>query len=193
MDQSDTDWPLLLATDLDHYFKELVLTYQHRLYAFALRQTGSSQDAEDIVQEALIRAYYALDDYSPQRLRALKIQPWLYKIALNVFYNRIRSSRLQVVPLDTSENSALLAIEGDWREQPDMLLEDTESLHELEALVARLPEQYREAVNLYYFESFSYREIAELLNQPMGTIKSSLHRGLRVLRTMLTAQRREVR
>ena len=141
----------------------------------------------------MIRAYYALDDYSPQRLRTLKIQPWLYKIVLNVFYNRIRSSRLQVVPLDTSENSALLAIEGGWREQPDMLLEDTESLHELEALVARLPEQYREAVNLYYFEGFSYREIAELLNQPMGTIKSSLHRGLRVLRTLLTAQRREVR
>ena len=193
MDQGDTDWPVLLATDLDYHFKELVLTYQHQLYAFALRQTGSPQDAEDIVQEALIRAYYALDDYSPQRLRALKIQPWLYKIVLNVFYNRVRSSRLQVVPLDTTENSALLAIEGDWREQPDMLLEDTESLHELEALVARLPEQYREAVNLYYFEGFNYREIAELLNQPMGTIKSSLHRGLRVLRTMLTAQRREVR
>jgi len=46
MDQGDTDWPTLLATDLDHHFKELVLTYQHRLYGFALRQTGSSQDAE---------------------------------------------------------------------------------------------------------------------------------------------------
>ena len=189
MAQSDEQLRQLLATDLDRYFEQLVLSYQHRLYAFALRQAGSPQDAEDIVQEAFIRAYYALGDYPTERTQALKLQPWLFKITLNVFYSRLRTARLQLAPLDMSEESMHLDIENDWREQPDVALEDSERVHELEALVCTLPEQYREAINLYYFEDLSYREIAELLNQPVGTVKSSLHRGTRLLRKTLETQK----
>src|ERR1700726_138233 len=76
----------LLATDLDRHFQHLVLSTQQRLFVFALRQTGSPQDAEDIVQETFIRAYHALTDYPAERIRIMKFQSWLYKIALNIFY-----------------------------------------------------------------------------------------------------------
>ena len=188
---SDGQLSMQLAADLDCYFSQLVLTYQHRLYAFALRQSGSRQDAEDIAQEAFIRAYYALCDYPPERIRLIKLQPWLYKITLNVFYERLRQARLPLVPLDVTEESIHLDIEDDWREQPDAALENREGIHELEALVHTLPKQYREAVNLFYFEDLSYREIGELLNCPLGTVKSNLHRGTKLLRKTLEIQKRE--
>lgn len=188
-EMSATGLPALLATSVNRYFGQLVLDYQQRLYAFALRQTGCAQDAEDIVQEGLIRAYYALGDYPPERVRMLKLQPWLYKIVLHVYYNRLRQSRLHVVTLDAPEESNVLDIEDDAREQPEAIFEEAERLRELESLVATLPEQYRVAVSLYYFEELSYREIAELLNQPLGTVKSNLHRGTRLLRAALAQPR----
>ena len=189
MDQSDMSLPALLAMDLDRYFHQLVQAYRPRLYTFVSRQGSSPHDAEDIVQEALIRAYYALGDYPEERVRALKLQPWLYKITLNEFYNPARRSRLRCVPLDLSEESALLEVEDDWREQPDVIVEGTERLRELEALVVTLPRQYREAVNLYYFEDMTYQEIAEMLGQPLGTVKSNVHRGIRLLRKALETQK----
>src|SRR2546430_12449658 len=97
----------LLATDLNGYFSQLMLSSQQRLYAFALRQAGSPQDAEDIVQEAYIRAYHALADYPPERIRTMKLQPWLHKITLHIFYRHKSSSQLSYLPLDLSEDSML--------------------------------------------------------------------------------------
>ncbi len=161
-----------LATDLDNAFTRLVSVYQHRLYAFLLRQTGSPQDAEDIVQEAFIQAYFALGAYPVQRVRTLKIHPWLYKIALNIFYNRRRTSRLQYTSLDEPKGEQHLELEDEVNRQPEAIFEGHESVRELEMLVVRLPEQYREAVNLYYFVGLSYQEIADVLNLPMGTVKT---------------------
>ncbi len=177
----------LLATDLDRYFYRLVLYTQQRLFAFALRYTGNRQDAEDIVQEAFIRAYHALADYPAERIRALKVQPWLYKITLHIFY-RHQSSQPQYLPLDLSEESTLFELEDDEREQPERALENKEEVRELEALLAQLPEQYRVAVSCYYFEELSYREIADLLNQPIGTIKTHVHRGMLLLRKTVAMQ-----
>lgn len=172
----------LLATDLKRYFQQLVLSFQQRLYAFALRQTGSPQDAEDIVQEAFIRAYHALADYPAERIREMKLQPWLYKITLHILYRSRSSMRLQYTSLDLLEESALLTIEDDEGEQPEKILENREELQQLETMIAQLPQKYRTAVNCYYFEELSYREIAELLNQPVGTVKSTVHRGTLLLR-----------
>lgn len=172
----------LLATDLNSYFPQLMLNYQQRLYAFALRQTGSPQDAEDIVQEAFIRAYHALADYPAERIRMIIFQPWLYKITLNVFYRQRKNTHFQYASLDLSEESAYLEIEGDENEQPEHILENREDLRELGELIARLPEQYRIAVSCYYLDELPYREIADLLNQPVGTIKSHVHRGTLLLR-----------
>ena len=173
----------LLATNLDRYFPQLVLSTQQRLYAFALRQVANPQDAEDIVQEAFIRAYHALKTYPADRIRFMKIQPWLYKITLHIFYRQSSNeSRLQYTPLDISEESADCEIEDNEDERPEKILEDREKRRNLEAMISCLPEQYRISVSCYYFAELSYREIAELLQQPIGTIKSNVHRGTQLLR-----------
>jgi RNA polymerase sigma-70 factor, ECF subfamily len=172
----------LLATDLNGYFSHLLLRYQQRLYTFALRQSGNPQDAEDIVQESFIRAYHALADYPAERIRMMKLQPWLYKITLNVFYRQKSNAWQKDAPLDLSEESIHLEIEDDERVQPEHIVEDKEALRELEEMLSRLPEHYRLAVSCFYFDELSYREIADLLNLPIGTIKSQVHRGMLLLR-----------
>ena len=114
MDPGDSDILALLATDLRHSYERLVSIYWYRLKIFVLRQLKSPQDAEDIVQEAFVRAYYALERYPAQRILALKIRPWLYKITWSVYCNYMERSKLQQsMPLDTSEDSALLELEDD--------------------------------------------------------------------------------
>src|SRR5438270_12672553 len=89
-----------LATDLDGHFEHLVRTYQDRLYGFALRLTGSRQDAEESTQDAFVRAYRALQGYAEDRRRALRLRPWLYQITLNVVRNRVRRPALVAVSVD---------------------------------------------------------------------------------------------
>lgn len=192
MEQQSRDLPALLATDLDGHFGQVVLVYRHRLHVFALRQTGNAQDAEEIVQETFLRAYHALKNYPVARIRTLHIQQWLYKITLNVFRNRARRAEPQSVPLDVSEESPMLEIE-DQSGGPDAEVSRSEWKRELERWVATLPEPYRSAVNLHYFEELSLREVAELLNQPAGTVKTNVHRGLQLLRRDLKTQANEWR
>lgn len=172
----------LLATDLDCSFRQLVLTYQHKLYAFALRLSGTAQDAEDIVQDALLGAYITLMHYSPERIRTLKLRAWLYRLTLNVFRNSKRRLLLDVVPHDLSDEEMVQDLAGAEQERPDLLYEQTENLYELAAMLNILPEHYREVIICYYFEDLAYQEIATLLDQPLGTVKSRLHRGLQLLR-----------
>ena len=192
MEQQSRDLPALLATDLDGHFGQVILVYQHRLHVFALRQTGNAQDAEDIVQETFLRAHHALKNYPVARIRTLHIQPWLYKITLNVFRNHARRIEPQSVPLDVSEESSMLEIE-DQSGDPDAEVSRREWKRELERWVATLPEPYRSAVNLHYFEDLSLREVAELLNQPVGTVKTNVHRGLQLLRRTLKTRVNEWR
>lgn len=180
-----------LAADVDSYFERLVLLFQDRLYAFALRLTHSPQDAEEIAQDAFIRAYQALGGYAPERIATLALRPWLYQITLNVFRNRVRSRQLTVVPLDELGQHAAAELADD-HELPDAALERLEREQELGALVAALPERYRVAVVLRHIEGFGYGEVAELLSQPIGTIKANVHRGTRLLRAALEQQMQEV-
>src|SRR3979411_1838570 len=89
-----------LAEDLDGHFEDFVRTYQDRIYAFALRLTGSRQDAEESTQDAFVRAHRALVGYAPERRRELHLRAWLYQIVLNVVRNRVRRHTLTVVGLD---------------------------------------------------------------------------------------------
>lgn len=192
MEQHSQGLPALLATDLDGHFGQLMVMYQPRLRAFALRHTGNAQDAEDIVQETFLRAHHALKNYPVARIRTLQIQQWLYKITLNVFRNRARRVEPQSALLDVSEGSPILEIE-DQCGGPDEEVHQREWRRELERWVATLPEPYCTAVNLHYFEDLSLREVAELLNQPVGTVKANVHRGLELLRKGLKTQASEWR
>jgi RNA polymerase sigma factor (sigma-70 family) len=90
-------------------FESIVDDYQRRLYGFALRMTGNREDAEEIVQDAFVRAYRALAKMDPQQRAELRLQPWLYTITLNVTRNRLRSKRPTNVALDAlADPDALL-------------------------------------------------------------------------------------
>jgi RNA polymerase sigma factor (sigma-70 family) len=148
MDQGEDDLPARLATDLDPSFERLMLAYWHQLYAFVLRRVESQQDAEDIVSEAFVRAYLALKGYPAERVRTLKLRPWLYKIAYHEYCRFIGRSRLPSVPFALEEMGMGVEQEEDQRKQPELFFERAERRQELETLVAALPDRFREAVDI---------------------------------------------
>jgi RNA polymerase sigma-70 factor (ECF subfamily) len=191
MQADDGDLAGLLAADVRGVFRSVVETYQHRLYSFTYRLTGSPHTAEDIVQETFVRAYVACMTYTPERVRTLKLRPWLYKVALNEFHHHARGGQLHVIPLDLSEGSQALALEDEAAERPELLVESREQRQELESALLQLPERYRIPIFCVYFEHLSYQETAELLDQPVGTVKSAVFRGVRHLRALLATEGRE--
>jgi RNA polymerase sigma-70 factor (ECF subfamily) len=177
--------PAALAVDLDGNFMRLVEVYQDRLYAFALRLSGNPEDAEEIIVDALVRAYQALGQYASERIQALALRPWLYQITLNVFRNRIRGRRLRIVSRHLTDETAAMNVEADETERPDAVLERAELRQTLATLIADLPERERVVVVLRHVQGFGYHEIATCLRQPVGTVKANVHRGIRRLREAL--------
>jgi RNA polymerase sigma-70 factor, ECF subfamily len=177
-----------LAADLDGSFARLVLAFQDRLYAFAYRVSGSRPDAEEIVQDSFVRAYRALQSYPEARIKELLLKPWLYQITLNLCRNRLRSRNQREVPLDRAIDGAPIDLPDDEVCRPDALFEQTEQRGEIARLVAALPERYRVAVVLRYVEELPYADIAAILDQPVGTAKSNVHRGIGMLRASLSAR-----
>jgi RNA polymerase sigma-70 factor (ECF subfamily) len=178
-----------LGDDLDGHFETLVRAYGDRLYAFALRLTGSPPDAEEIAQDAFVRAYHALQRYEPERIRDLALRPWLFQIALNVTRNRVRGKRPRLVSLDAAngDDDASWSLEppADERDGPEAAAVRLDQGAELAALVVALPGRYRAAVVLRHVEGLAYAEIAAALAQPVGTVKANVHRGIRLLREAL--------
>jgi RNA polymerase sigma-70 factor, ECF subfamily len=153
-------------------FEQMVESHQHRIFGFALSLSGNPADAEEIAQDAFVRAHRALEKYDEQRVRELKVSAWLHTIALNVFRNRVRRKLRETVPLEAVAEP-----------HANGLL--PEELHELRQAVLRLPPRYREAVVLRHVQGFSYEEIAGVLGVPAGTAKSDVHRALAILKEEL--------
>jgi RNA polymerase sigma-70 factor, ECF subfamily len=165
-----------LAADLARGFEALVHAYQHRLYAFALSMSGEPADAEEIAQDAFVRAHGALSRYPSRRIQTLRLNAWMHQIALNVFRNRARKRRLRVVPLDPDAPIA------DSAAGPERQALSRAALRELANLVSGLPEHQRAAVVLRCVQGMTYAEVAALMGQPEGTVKASVHRGLQTLK-----------
>jgi RNA polymerase sigma-70 factor (ECF subfamily) len=178
-----------LAADLDGAFEELVRAYQDRLYSFALRLTGSTRDAEEIAQDAFVRAYRALVRYPADRIETLKLRAWLFQVTVNVARNRGRARRLAEVPLVSPDGAhdVLADRADDLEEGPEQAAERRDEETQMAAIVASLPERYRAAVVLRHIQGLSYPEIAAALGQPSGTVKSNVHRGVAALRAALDA------
>jgi RNA polymerase sigma-70 factor (ECF subfamily) len=163
--------------------------YQRRLYGFALRMTGNREDAEEIVQDAFVRAFRALGKMSEEQRRELRLQPWLYTITLNVTRNRLRSKRPTNVALDAlADPDALLNHTQEGPEQPEAIVERSADMVLVEQALLQLPMHLRAAATLRFIEGRSHPEIAEILNQPIGTVKSHVHRAVRILRRILGPQ-----
>ncbi len=170
-------------------FERIVDEYQRRLYGFALRMTGNREDAEEIVQDAFVRAFRALGKMSPEQRAELRLQPWLYTITLNVTRNRLRSKRPTNVALDAlADPDALLNNTQEGPEQPEQIVERGTDMALVEQALLQLPMHLRAAATLRFIEGRSHPEIAEILNQPIGTVKSHVHRAVRILRRILGPQ-----
>jgi RNA polymerase sigma-70 factor, ECF subfamily len=170
-------------------FDRIVDDYQRRLYGFALRMTGNREDAEEIVQDAFVRAYRALGKMSLEQRSDLRLQPWLYTITLNVTRNRLRSKRPTNVALDAlADPDALLRESHEGPPQPETIVEQNAEVALVERALLQLPMHLRAAATLRFIEGRSHPEIAEILNQPIGTVKSHVHRAVRILRRILGPQ-----
>lgn len=175
----EADLNELLASDVDAGFEPMVRAYGQRLFAFVYAMSGNAADAEEVTQDAFVRAHRALRRYEPQRVRELRLSAWLHRIALNVLRNRLRGNRPRVVPLDRELPLA------DGAPGPEREVLARAELHELARELGRLPEPHRAAVVLHSVQGMSYAEAGSLLGQPEGTVKSNVHRGLATLRRRL--------
>jgi RNA polymerase sigma-70 factor (ECF subfamily) len=156
--------------------QQLVDDHYQCLYRYAYRLAGTSADAEDLTQEAFCKAQNQLGQLrDPQRARA-----WLFSILRNAYLHRARSQRQHPhVALDSI---------GDLAEPPPGPLPEVEP-ERLQRVLNELDEVFRTPVILYYFEDFSYRDIAEQMELPIGTVMSRLARAKAYLRSRLTEAR----
>jgi len=182
--------PDRLARDLDGSFEELVLAHERLVFGLALRVVGDRGDAEEVAQDTFERAYWALAGYPAERVAAMRLRPWLARIALNLARNRLRRRPPPARPL-TDGDGQPLAVAAPAAAEPAQVAERGQERELLAALLAGLPRPWREAVVLRHVEGLPYAEVAEVLGRPVGTVKTHVHRGVRQLRDDL--ERREER
>jgi len=167
-------------------FEQQAMPYLDQLYGAALRMTRNPADAEDLVQETYLKGFAAFDSFT----QGTNLRAWLFRILTNTFINAYRKKQRE--PFQSGSDDLT-----DWQ------LHDAEShtstglrSAEMEALdritdsdvvqaMSNLPEDYRLAVYLADVEGFSYKEIAEIMETPVGTVMSRLHRGRKLLREQL--------
>lgn len=150
-------------------FGELVRLHQAGVYNTAYRMTGNRQEAEDIAQEAFLRAFRALHSLDPARPPG----PWFRKIAVNVCLNRLE--KRQLLPID----EALPAPSPD--PLPEAQTIERERSRQVRAALLTLPPRYRAALELRHFAGLSYAEMAEALGRPLSDVKSDLFRARKLL------------
>ena len=145
------------------------MTYQHRVFGVALRMLGSAAEAEEVAQEAFVRAHRALADFRGDA----KLSTWLYAITSRLCLNRLASGERRLV---RQGEDTLLRL-SDAAPPPDAALERHELETALARAIAELPEDRRIVVVLRDLEGLSYEEIAEALDLELGTVRSRLHRA----------------
>jgi len=151
---------------------ELIDAHYEPLYRYAFRLTGSAADAEDLTQEAFGKALARLD----QLRDAARAKGWLFRILRNLYLHQVRDEkRHRIIPLD-----AVGDLPGRTAEEPP----EIDPAH-LQQALDELDEGFRTPLILFYFEEFSYRDIAEQMDLPIGTVMSRLARGKAYLRTEL--------
>jgi RNA polymerase sigma-70 factor (ECF subfamily) len=169
-------------------FADQAMEFMSSLYTAALRMTRNPADAEDLVQETYLKAYRAFGRFE----QGTNLKAWLYRILTNTFINsyRAKKRRPEQTELDEVEDlylyrrlGGLEAVTAGRSAEEEVLDHFTDT--DVKAAVEALPEQFRMAVLLADVEGFSYKEIAEILDVPIGTVMSRLHRGRKALQKVL--------
>jgi RNA polymerase sigma factor (sigma-70 family) len=174
-----------LADDLDGAFPEMVIDHQQLVFGVAARVVGDSY-AEDVAQEVFVRAYRALKKYSDERVREMRLRPWLARLTLNQARNALRGRKLTADLADLPDHPQ------STDETPHQRAQRKEEQQMWSRLLAGLPDRYRVAVALRHVDDLSYAEIADTLGRPLGSVKSDVHRGIALLRAAYDAEQRAV-
>lgn len=165
-------------------FEDVVIYYQNRIYQHCYRMLGNAHEAEDIAQEAFIRAYVNIHSYDLNR----KFSTWLYRIATNLTIDRLRKRKpdyhidAEIKGMNGLDMYSRLASSNQLPEEEVQSLELQSYIHQQ---IAELPKIYRAIIMLRYLEEFSLKEISDILDIPLGTVKTRIHRGREILRKKL--------
>jgi RNA polymerase sigma-70 factor (ECF subfamily) len=169
-------------------FTDDAMQYAPQLFATALRMTRNKADAEDLVQETFLKGWRAFDSYQ----QGTNLRAWLFRIMTNTFINKYNSQqrRPQETELDEVEELFLFRRMGAFDQSKMSQSAEDQMLElftddEVKNAIEELPETFRIPVLLSDVEGFSYKEIAEMLEVPIGTVMSRLHRGRKAMQKML--------
>lgn len=171
-------------------FDELVHRYERELYNYLRRYVGDDQVAEDVFQQTFLQVHLKCDQFEPGR----RFRPWLYTVAINQAIDmQRRNRRHRMASLDKrlgtgdeQETGALVDLLDNESAGPSQLAEEAEQSEEVRRAVDELPESTRQAVLLVYFQGMKYREAAEVMSIPVGTVKSRLHAAIGRLNEVLS-------
>ncbi|WP_373458209.1 RNA polymerase sigma factor SigW [Paenibacillus harenae] len=165
-------------------FAELVSLYQDKLFHMAYRMLNNRQESEDVVQDTFLRVYKNLDRYDEN----LKFSTWIYRIATNLCIDRLRK-RKPVYSLD-AESTEHEGLDGysmipsdDRTPETELLLSDTQRI--IHQAIETLPPKYKTVMTLRYMQDLSLQEIGDIMDMPVTTIKTRVHRGREFLRKKL--------
>ena len=167
-------------------FERDALQYLDQLYGAAMRMTRNPADAEDLVQETYMKAFAAFDSFTD----GTNLKAWLFRILTNTYINIYRKKQRQPYQSGSEDLTDWQLHEVESHDSRGLRSAEAEALDRLadvdvvEAL-AKVPEDFRMAVYLADVEGFSYKEIAEIMDTPVGTVMSRLHRGRKLLRELL--------
>lgn len=166
-------------------FERLIAKHQHIAYNIAYRMVGNEEDAKDITQEAFIKVFKSIKSFREDS----SFSTWLYRIVMNTCKDELRKKKVKVVSIDqrieTDESSIGIEI-SDQSYSPETIYEKKQLHDLLHKALTDLPEQNRIVVIMRDVQGFSYEDIAQCINVPVGTVKSRINRGRQMLREMIT-------
>lgn len=170
-------------------FNDLVRKYEKQVYNFAYRLTGNYDDANDVAQDAFLRVFNAIGSFRGDA----SFSTWLFRITTNVFLDERKRAKAHPHAsldeyLELEESSVARQIE-DPSPTPEAVLEESERAQFLQQAIGGLPEYQRAMVTLYHGQQKSYEEIAEIMDLPIGTVKSRLNRARLALKEKLSGIR----